>query len=141
MWPFWDTTHYRVKSLYIDFDGNHMIIGNWHGQNEIWVQFWFVALQSHDFIGMSNHSKCDKSIPRQSWFFPVNARMKFISRNQVFEILSVFGFFLVRIFPRLDWIWEILSLRIQSECWKIMTRKILNTDIFKQWNSLYNYLY
>ena len=88
MWPFWDTTHYRTKSLCIDFDGNYMIIDNWHGQNKIWVQFWFVALQSHDFIGMSNHLKWDKIIPKQSWFFPVNARIKFISRNQVFEILT-----------------------------------------------------
>ena len=40
--------------------------------------------------------------------------------------VSVFGVFLVRIFPHLDWI----SLRILSECRKILNRKPPNTDTF-----------
>ena len=40
--------------------------------------------------------------------------------------ISVFRVFLVRIFPHLDWIF-----RIQSECGKIRTRKIPETDTFQ----------
>ena len=52
--------------------------------------------------------------------------------------VSVFGVFLVSIFPHLDWIRRdteyltvfSLSHRIQSECGKIWTRKTPNTDTF-----------
>ena len=47
--------------------------------------------------------------------------------------VSAFGIFIVRIFPHLDQIrrdTKYLSLRIQSECGKIRTRKTPNTDTF-----------
>ena len=45
--------------------------------------------------------------------------------------VSVFGVFLVLVFPHSDWIRrETVSLRIQSKCGKIQTRKTSNTDTF-----------
>ena len=45
--------------------------------------------------------------------------------------VSIFGVFLVLIFPHSDWILKIgISLCTQSECGKIRTRKTLNTDVF-----------
>ena len=44
-------------------------------------------------------------------------------------ILVRIGVFLVRIFPRADWIRRV-SLLIQSECGKIRARKTPNTDTF-----------
>ena len=47
--------------------------------------------------------------------------------------MSVLRVFLVRVFPHLDWIrrdTERYSLRFQSECGKIWTRKTPNTDTF-----------
>ena len=43
--------------------------------------------------------------------------------------MSVFGVFPVRIFSHSDWI-QRFALRIQSEYWKIRTRKNPNTDTF-----------
>ena len=43
--------------------------------------------------------------------------------------LSLFGVILVHIFPHLDWIRRV-SLRIQSECGKLRTRKAPNMNIF-----------
>ena len=54
--------------------------------------------------------------------------------------VSVFGVFLVRIFQHLDWISVFrysISLHIQSECGKIRTRKIPNTDTFHAVQSAY----
>ena len=50
--------------------------------------------------------------------------------------MSVFGDFLVRIFPHSDWIRGAysVSLCIQSKCWKIRTRKTPNTDTFRAVN-------
>ena len=46
---------------------------------------------------------------------------------------SVFGVFLVSIFPHFDWIWkDTLGLYIQSECGKIGTKK-LRIRTFTQW--------
>ena len=43
--------------------------------------------------------------------------------------LSLFGVILVHIFPHLDWIRRV-SLRIQSECGKLRTRKAPNMNTF-----------
>ena len=52
--------------------------------------------------------------------------------------VSIFGVFLVHIFPHLDWIRrDTISLHIPSKCGKIRTRKTLNTDTF---HSVYDIL-
>ena len=44
--------------------------------------------------------------------------------------MSVFGVFRVRIFSHLNWRQDFVSLRIQSKCSKMLTRKTPNTDTF-----------
>ena len=50
-------------------------------------------------------------------------------RFTAWKVSAVFGVFLVRVFPHSGWIRNV-SLRIQSECGKVRTRKTSNTDTF-----------
>ena len=52
----------------------------------------------------------------------INSWGKVIS-SSLCEMCPNTELFLVRIFPHSDWIWRDVSLRIQSECGKIRTRK------------------
>ena len=77
----------------------------------------------------------DKSLSSSSQFSPSLSKLLYqrflIAITYTAWKVSVFGVFLVRIFPHSDWIRRYgVSFRIQSEWGKIRTRKTPNTDTF-----------
>ena len=69
----------------------------------------------------------DIVIERRQYFYGNHFWFSYIDVICTAWKVSVFGDILVCIFPYSDWV---VSLRIQSKCWKIRTRITPNTDPF-----------
>ena len=104
-----------------------------YNKNLCW---WFKVLSDFCIGLISNLSKKKKKMVMREIINKHCSQRRAFSQNSSLLMnhttwkMSIFGVFLVGIFPHSDWIQNSVSLCIQSECGKTQTRKTPSTDTF-----------